>query len=256
MIDPKAEIDSSADVGAYVVIGPNVKIGPKVVLHHHCMVNNHTTLDEGVQVHPYASVGSVPQDLKYVGGDCFLEVGKRTVIREFVTINAGTTEWNITRIGSDCLLMSYSHLGHNAVVGNNVVIANSGTLAGHVIIDDFAIIGGLVGIHQFVKIGKYTIVGGCSKVVKDLPPFMLVDGNPAKVRTINRVGLKRKGYTTKQIDLLKEAYLILYKRGFNVSQAKQHLGTLAESSVEVREILNFIEASSRGIARGETGGDE
>lgn len=250
IIDSKAQIDNSATIGAHVMIGPNVRIHKDVIIDHHAMVDNHTVVEEGVHVFPYAAVGGIPQDLKYKKTQgCFCKVGARTVIREFVTINAGADDDHITEVGEDCLLMAYSHLGHNAVVGNRVIMANSATLAGHVHIGDGAVIGGLVGIHQFVKVGKMVIVGGCSKVVKDLPPFMLADGNPAVIRAINKVGLHRKGFSEEQINKIKTAFRYLYRSDLMVSTALEKIKELG-SDPEIMEIINFINNSDRGIAKG------
>ncbi|EKD28678.1 MAG: Acyl-(Acyl-carrier-protein)-UDP-N-acetylglucosamine O-acyltransferase [uncultured bacterium] len=251
IIDKKAKIEKDVEIGPHVIIGPNVIIHSGVVIQHHACVDNHTEIHNDVNIFPFASVGSDPQDLKFKKGDeAYCTVGKRTVIREFVTINAGSKKDHITQIGSDCLLMAYSHLGHNAVIGNHVIIANVGTLAGHVHIDDNAIVGGLVGIHQFVKVGKMVIVGGCSKVVKDIPPFMLADGNPAEVRGINKIGLRRHNYTTKQSAAIKDAYKILYRSKLTRPQALKKLQDLTEEIPEVGDILDFIAKSNRGITKG------
>lgn len=250
IIDPKAQIDSSATIGAHVMIGPDVVIKKDAVIQHHAMVDNVTVIEEGVNIFPYAAIGGIPQDLKYKKSQkCFCKVGARTVLREFVTLNAGAEDGHPTEVGSDCLLMAYSHMGHNAVIGNRVIMANSATLAGHVHIDDQAVIGGLVGIHQFVKIGKMVIVGGCSKVVKDLPPFMLADGNPAVIRSINKVGLHRKGYSDEKIAKIKMAFKYLYRSDLMVSTALEKIKALGPDP-EIMEIINFINNSDRGITKG------
>ena len=250
IINPKAQIDSSATIGAHVMIGPDVVIKKDVVVQHHAMVDNVTVIGEGVTIFPYAAVGGIPQDLKYKKTQkCFCNVGARTVLREFVTLNAGAEDGHATEVGSDCLLMAYSHMGHNAVIGNRVIMANSATLAGHVRIDDGAVIGGLVGVHQFVRIGKMVIVGGCSKVVKDLPPFMLADGNPATIHSINKIGLQRKGFTSEKIARIKMAYRYLYRNGLIVSSALEKIKELG-SDPEIMEIINFINDSDRGIVKG------
>ncbi|MBN2145533.1 MAG: acyl-ACP--UDP-N-acetylglucosamine O-acyltransferase [Candidatus Aureabacteria bacterium] len=251
LIDPKAHIETDVLIGPHVVIGPDVQIHKGVSIHHHASIIGNTVIEKDVQIHSFASIGDIPQDLKYKKEKCYCNVGERTVIREFATINAGVeNQGPITQIGSDCLMMAYSHLGHNTIVGNHVVIANSGTLAGHVKVDDYAIIGGLVGVHQFVHIGTLTIVGGCSKVNKDLPPFMLADGIPARIHYINKVGLKRKGYDPEVISKIKETFILLYRSGLNVSQALEKLVPLSNKCSEVKAVVQFIKDSERGIARG------
>jgi UDP-N-acetylglucosamine acyltransferase len=251
IVDPKAKIASDVDIGPYAFIGPDVILQQGVSIGHHASVTGYTEIGKEVKIYPFASVGDNPQDLKYKGERCACKVGDRTVIREFVTINSGAkTQGPITQIGEDCLMMAYSHLGHNTVVGNGVVIANSGTLAGHVVVDDYAIIGGLVGVHQFVHIGTLTIVGGCSKVNKDLPPFMLADGIPARIHYINKVGLKRRGFQIKNISKIKETFILLYRSGLNVSQALKKLAPFTKEYPEIKTIIQFIKHSERGIAKG------
>jgi UDP-N-acetylglucosamine acyltransferase len=251
IVDPKARIETSVKIGPHAVIGPEVEIGEGTVVDHHTFIEGHTRVGKNVRIHPYAALGGVPQDLKYDGEPCYLEIDDRTEIREFVTINAGTGNGPKTRLGKDCLLMAYSHVGHNTILGDGIVMANVATLAGHVVVDDFAIIGGLVGVHQFVRIGKMVMVGGCSKVVKDLPPYMLADGNPATIRSINKIGLKRKGVDDSVITAIKESFKALYKSGCNITNSVRKLRDIPDPCTELREILDFIEQSQRGIARGE-----
>ena len=247
IVDKKAEIASEVEVGPYAFIGPHVKIFKKAIIHHHASVVGYTHLDEGVEIHPFASIGGPPQDLKYNGAESYCKIGTRSVIREYVTINSGTEHGSETRIGSDCLMMAYSHLGHNAIVGDEVIIANAGTLAGHVEVEDKVIIGGLVGIHQFVRIGRMAFIGGCSKIVKDMPPFCLADGNPARVRAINRIGMQRKGYSAETILNVKRAYKLLYHNHLIFSEAKKQLSSLAKECSEVQCMIDFMEKSQRGI---------
>lgn len=250
IIDKKAEIESDVEIGAHVSIGPNVKIGKGVVIHHHASVDGWTEIGNDVKIFPYAALGGIPQDLKYKTGKCICRIGARTVLREFVTVNCGAEPGGATQVGEDCMLMAYSHLGHNVTIGKNVIIANAGSLAGHVVVDDYANIGGLVGIHQFVHVGRMVFIGGCSKVIKDLPPFMIVDGNPAEVRYINKIGLQRRGFSSDIIAKIRRAFKILYKSGLNFSQALERLSELGNDK-EILEIINFIKNSHRGITRGE-----
>ena len=251
IIEKSAKIDKDVQIGAHVVISGNVTIKSGAIIDHHAFIDCITEIGHDVHIHPFASVGSIPQDLKFKKGEpsyCF--VGDRTVIREFTAINSGTGVDTPTRIGSDCLLMAYAHLGHNASIGNGVIIANAGTIAGHVEIADNVIIGGLTGIHQFVHIGELVIVGGCSKVVKDIPPYMLVDGNPSRVRSINTIGLQRKGYSKEVLSKLKDAFKILYKKGMTFSKAQSTLQKKLGDTLEVQKIISFIDNSERGLTGG------
>jgi UDP-N-acetylglucosamine acyltransferase len=251
IIDPAATLAGDVSIGAYAFVGPDVEIRSGCVLHHHASITGTTKLEEGVQVHPFASVGSTPQDLKYKTGElCECFIGSRTVIRESVTINAGSRQDVPTKIGSDCLLMAYAHVGHNSTVGNGVVIANAGTLGGHVVIGDNVIVGGLVGIHQFVRVGKLAIIGGCSKVVQDIPPFMMADGNPAKIRSINQVGLERNEFDKEAINRIKQCTTTLTRRGHALPNALAKIQDLADGCTEVQEVIEFVKTSKRGIPRG------
>lgn len=251
MINKKAEIGENVNIGPYVMIGPNVKIHSNVTIESFASINGYTEISEKCHIFQSAVIGGIPQDLKYKGEKCYCKIGKRSIIREFVTINAGSEKGNKTEVGDDCLLMAYAHLGHNAKIGNSVIIANAGTLAGHVEIQDNVILGGLVGIHQFVKIGKMVIIGGCSKIVKDIPPFMLADGNPASVHSINLIGLQRQGYSKETIQNIKDAFKILYKSKLNFSNATEKLKTIfGNKNKDINLIIDFIEKSERGITRG------
>ena len=265
IVDTKAEVASDVEIGPYTVIGPNVCLESGARIMHHVSISGNTVIESGAEIYPFCSIGGAPQDLKYRGEPIYCQVGARTILREYVTINAGSKgadskgadskgadsqgkKWPATQIGADSMMMAYAHLGHNTVVGSAVVIANSAALAGHVTVGDFAIIGGLVGVHQFVHVGKMVIIGGCSKVVKDIPPYMLAQGNPAKVRYINKVGLRRKGLSAEALHHIKQAFVTLYASGLNVSQAFEKLQASSKEFPEVKEILDFIEMSDRGLA--------
>jgi UDP-N-acetylglucosamine acyltransferase len=189
------------------------------------------------------------QDLKYKGGAPRVEIGERTTIREYVTVNAATNDGDVTRVGSGCHIMAYVHVAHDCIVGNEVIMANCATLAGHVQIEDQAIIGGLCGIHQFVRVGRLAITGGCSKLTQDLPPFMMADGNPLEVRTINSVGLKRRGVPETTEGLIKKAHRILYREGLSTRQALEKLEREIELVPEIQHLINFIKSSERGIVK-------
>ncbi|MEO6052624.1 MAG: acyl-ACP--UDP-N-acetylglucosamine O-acyltransferase, partial [Chthoniobacterales bacterium] len=217
MIHPTAVIDASAEVGSNTRIGPYCVIGPKVVIGDDCELTNHvtfagpTTIGNSNIFYPYCSIGQRTQDLKYKAEPTYLEIGSHNSFREFCTVNRGTAPESKTVIGNHGNFLAYSHIAHDCIVGDHVIFSNNGTLAGHVIVEDHALIGGLAGVHQFCRIGKYAILGGCTKVVQDVVPFMIADGNPAEVRGINQVGLERNDFSTEAVRNLKEAYRIIYR---------------------------------------------
>ena len=249
IVDPGARLGEGVEIGPYCVVGPHVKLGNSTRLMSHVVVDGWTTLGEGCTVFPFASIGQMTQDLKYKGGAPRVEIGDRTTLREYVTVNAATHDGDVTRVGSRCHIMAYVHVAHDCVVGNEVVMANAATLAGHVIIEDQAIIGGLCGIHQFVRIGRLAITGGCTKLTQDLPPFMMADGNPVEVRAINSVGLKRRGVSEATEGLIKKAHKILYREGLSTRQALEMIGQQIELVPEIEHLINFIKSSERGIAK-------
>ena len=254
-IHPTAIVDSAADlgegveIGPYCVIGPHVKLGAGTRLMSHVVVDGWTSLGAGCTVFPFASIGQMTQDLKYKGGAPRVEIGERTTLREYVTVNAATNDGDVTRVGSGCHIMAYVHVAHDCIVGNEVIMANAATLAGHVIIEDQAIIGGLCGIHQFVRVGRLAITGGCSKLTQDLPPFMMADGNPLEVHTINSVGLKRRGVPETTEGLVKKAHRILYREGLSTRQALEKMEREIELVPEIQHLINFIKSSERGIVK-------
>lgn len=254
-IHPTAIVDSSASlgegvsVGPYSVIGPHVEIGAHTRVMAHAYLDGHMRLGSNCTIFPFASLGTQTQDLKYRGGTAYVEIGDRTVIREYVTVNSGTEEGEVTRVGNECLLMAYSHVAHGCTVGNEVILANCGTLAGHVVMEDHSILGGLSAVHQFVRIGRLSIIGGCSKITQDCPPFMTIDGHPAKVRGVNRVGLQRHGFNEDSMKCLKAAYRILYREGKSVTQAVENLREELGTDAEIGELIEFISHSERGIIK-------
>jgi UDP-N-acetylglucosamine acyltransferase len=248
IVDRKAEIDDDVQVGPYCVVGEGVKIGRGSRLKSHVVVEGRTTLGEGNTIFPFASVGSAPQDLKYKGEPSELIIGDRNTIREYVSLNPGTTGGGMmTRVGDDNLLMMYCHIAHDCILGN--VIANGATLGGHVVIQDQVIVGGLVGIHQFVQIGSGAILGAGSMVSKDVPPFCNATGDRARLRGLNLEGLRRRGFDRAKLDTLKKAYRIIFQSKKKTSEALEKVRAEIPPSAEIELLVTFIEGSQRGICR-------
>ena len=243
-----AQIGEDCEIGPYCIVGEYVKLGPRCRLHSHVVVDGHTTIGEENEIYPFTTIGLKTQDLKWSGGTTYTTIGDRNVIRESVTIHSATGDGEVTAIGSDNNLLANTHVAHNVTMGNHIIMSNVGTLAGHVMVEDYAIIGGLAAIHQFCQIGKHSIIGGCSKVVQDVPPFMMVDGNPARTRTVNKVGLERRGFVSEQISSIRQAYKILFRNGLTTSTALEKLRTELSDSDEVAHLIAFIERSERGLA--------
>ncbi len=254
MIHPTAIVSPNANINKKVEIAPYAIIEDNAVIHENCRIGpyvhiqGYTEIGAGCSIFTGAVIGSIPQDLKYRGGRTYLKVGERNVIREFVTMNSGTSEGETTVVGNNNLIMAYSHIAHNCLIGNNVIIANAGTLAGHVVIEDFAIVGGLVGIHQFCRVGRHSIIGGCSKITKDIIPFVMADGHPAIPSGVNKVGLKRRGFSDEKIIMIEEIYRKLFRSGLNVADALADIEK-TEKSEEASYITEFIRKSERGIAK-------
>ena len=254
-IHPTAVVDPDAEIGPDVVIGPYCVIGGQVAIGTGCWLQNHVTvcgpvkIGAGNRFHACCSIGQQSQDLKYKGEPTYLEIGEGNCFREFVTVNRATAVGSVTRVGNRGNFLAYSHIAHDCVVEDDVIFSNNGTLAGHVLVQEYAIIGGLTAIHQFCRIGKHAITGGCSKIVQDVPPFMIADGNPAGIRGVNVVGLERRGVPAETIRMLKESYRILYRSNLNTNQAVRELEQTFPGVAEVRELIHFIEASERGITR-------
>lgn len=250
LVDARAELAADVEIGAYCVIGPKVKIGKGTRLKSHVVVEGNTTLGEGNVIFQFASVGSIPQDLKYRGEDSQLIIGDHNTIREFVSLNPGTAGGGmITRVGNHNLLMMYCHIAHDCVLGSHNIIANGATLGGHVVIEDYVIVGGLVGIHQFVRVGTSAILGAGSMVSKDIPPYCNATGDRAKLRGLNREGLRRKGFTGEQIATLKKAYRIVFQSGLRTKDALKEVRREIPDSPDVERLVVFIERSQRGICR-------
>ena len=248
IVHPAARLDPSVSVGPFTVIGPGVEIAAGVRIGAHVVIDRDTQIGEGCRVFNGASLGTDPQDLKYAGESTRLEIGERTTIREFCTINRGTASTGVTLIGSDTLLMAYTHVGHDCVIGDRVVLANVAQLGGHVEIGDWAIFGAAVGVHQFTRIGAHAFVGGMSRVTQDVPPFLLVVGNPCTARSINMVGLQRRGFSKSSIDGLRGAFRELFKNpDRNFGQALDELELRDDLEPEVVSLIEFIRESERGI---------
>ncbi|MDB6175465.1 MAG: Acyl-[acyl-carrier-protein]--UDP-N-acetylglucosamine O-acyltransferase [Chthoniobacteraceae bacterium] len=254
-IHPTAVVDPGAQIGENVVIGPYCVIEEKVIIGDGCWFQNHVTVCGPTKIGPgnrffsFGSIGQVTQDLKYAGEPTHLEIGENNVFREFVTLHRGTAPGSVTRIGSHCYLLSYSHVAHDCVVGDHVIFSNNGTLAGHVEVGDYAVIGGLTAIHQFCRIGAHALTGGCSKIVQDVPPYMIADGNPAKVRSFNKVGLERHGFSEEAIRRIKEAYRLIYRSKLNLQQAVEQIRVDLADSPELELLIEFVTNSPRGIIR-------
>lgn len=248
IIHKGARIGKDCEIGPYCVIGEKVILGDRCRLLSHVVVDGHTVIGDDNQFFPFSSVGLRTQDHKWKGGDTRTCIGNRNIIRESVTINSATGDGETTDIGSDNLLLAYCHVAHNVALGNHVILSNAATLAGHVIVEDFAVIGGLAGIHQFCRIGKHSMTGGCSKVVRDVPPFMLADGNPAKTRAINKIGLERHGFVAETQNTLRQAHKILFRSSLNTSDAAAQIQKELPISPEIRHLLQFIQNSQRGLA--------
>lgn len=248
IVEDGAQFGTDVTIGAYAYIGKNVKIGDGTVIQHHAAVEGNTTVGKLCEIFSFACLGKKTQDLKYAGAQAFAEIGDRNVLREFCTVNMGTKEGEVTRIGNDCLMMAYSHVAHGVQIGNNVVIANSVQLAGEVVIEDFVVMGGMSGAHQFVRIGKHSMVGGMTAAKQDVAPYMIVDGTfAAETRGVNLVGLQRRGFSKEARTQLKEAFRLLYREGLNRSQALERIGYEVPDSDEVRYLVDFYKASQRGV---------
>jgi UDP-N-acetylglucosamine acyltransferase len=249
LISPKAKLAEDVSVGPFSVIGDSVSIGAGTKIASHCVLEGNTTLGKNCEVFTGAVIGSRPQDLKFKGEKVFLEIGDNNIIREYCTLNPGTGEGAKTIVGSDNLLMAYTHIAHDCQVGNGCVLANNCTLAGHVTIEDKAVIGGIVAIHQFVRVGTLSIIGGCSKVVQDIPPYSTCDGHPARVYGLNLIGLRRKKIPALSIKALAFAFKTIFNSGLLVKNALQQLKAQADNTEEVAYLIDFINKTERGLTR-------
>jgi UDP-N-acetylglucosamine acyltransferase len=249
VIHPGTQIGEACQIGPYCVIGEHVVLGPRCRLHSHVVIDGHTRLGEGNEIFPFASIGLKTQDLKWKGGLTRTEIGSHNTFREYVTINSATGDGETTTVGSHNHILAYCHIAHNVSLGDRVIMSNVATLAGHVVVEDHAVIGGLAAIHQFCRIGRMAIVGGCSKVVQDVPPFMLADGNPAETRTVNKVGMERNGISEEAQAALRQAYKILFREGLTIANALTRIEKELAPLPEVQHLLQFARSSERGLSK-------
>jgi len=253
IVDPKAQLDASVEVGAFAIVGPHVCIGARSKIGPHVVLEGHTTLGTDNTVFQFASVGAVPQDMKYAGEPTRLDIGDHNTIREFVTINLGTVQdGGVTRIGNHNWIMAYVHIAHDCQLGNHITMSNNATLGGHVHLGDCVVIGGFTTVHQFCHIGAYAMTAFTAAVAQDVPPFVTAAGNRAAPAGINSVGLQRRGFSDEQITAIKRAYKLIYRSGLPLAEAKAALREMEENSPAegyIRQLREFIDASPRGIIR-------
>lgn len=254
IVDARAQLDSTVTIGPYTVVGPHVNIAAGSRIGAHCVIEGHTRIGKDNQIFQFNSIGAIPQDKKYAGEPCELHIGDRNTIREFCTFNIGSPgAGGITRVGNDNWIMAYVHIAHDCQVDDQTILANNTTLGGHVHVADWVIIGGLTGVHQFVKIGAHAMVGFSSAVTQDIPPFMMADGNPLAVRGFNIEGLRRRNFGEERITAVKQMHKILYRAGKTLTQARADIAALADSLpqavADIALMSEFLSQSTRGIAR-------
>ncbi len=250
VVSPNAQIGAGCRIGPFTVIGEEVTLGNGVVVDSHCVIDGRTRIGDETYIYPFVSIGLPPQDLKFAGEQTETEIGQRTRIREFVTIHRGTAGGGgITRIGDDCFLMAQAHVAHDCLIGNQVIMANAATLAGHVTVFDRANIGAYSGVHQFCRVGREAYIGGYSVVVKDALPFALTVGNHAKCYGLNKVGVRRRGYSRETIEALHHAYHLLLSSKLNTTQAVERIRQTIQGVPEVDEVVSFVESSQRGVVK-------
>jgi UDP-N-acetylglucosamine acyltransferase len=249
VIHPGAQIGEGCRIGPFCVVGEHVVLGANCHLHSHATIEGHTRLGTGNEIFPFACLGAKTQDLKWKGGVTRTEIGDRNVFRESVTVHAATNDGDATVIGNDNLFLVNAHVAHDCIIGNHVIMSGVAGLAGHVVMEDHAIISAYSGVHQFCRIGRHAIVGGYTKVVQDVPPFMLVDGIPAEARTVNKVGLERHGVPDTTITALRQAYKILFREGLTVSNALTRIEAELPALPEIKYLVEFCRSSERGISK-------
>jgi UDP-N-acetylglucosamine acyltransferase len=250
IVDPRATLAADVSVGPYSIIDGDVTIGAGTTIGAHNVITGHTTIGADNRIFHFTSIGEANQDKKYKGEPTTCVIGERNTIREYVSINRGTTQdLGETRVGHDNWLMAHVHVAHDCIVGNNTVFANHATLAGHVQVGDHTVLGGFVGVHQFCKVGAHVMAGVSSVVLQDVPPYLMITGSPAEPRSINSEGLKRRGFTPEGILAIKRAYKALYREGLRLEEAKRKLAEIAKESPEVVPFLEFLNTATRGIVR-------
>lgn len=247
IIEPGAKIGKNVTIEPYVVIKGTVTLGNNVVIKSHVYLDGNTTIGDGTTIWPGASIGTKTQDLKFQGEKTYVEIGKNTEIREFVTINSSCQEGSIVKVGDNCLIMAYCHVAHNCVIGNHVIMANSAMLAGHVEIEDFAIIGGMTPIHQFVRVGAYAMVGGLSRITNDIPPYTLGAGVPYKLGGLNMIGLKRHNFRYELRKDLTQAFKLTYRSGYHLDEALSRVENEITQSSVIKHWVDFCRKSKRGL---------
>jgi UDP-N-acetylglucosamine acyltransferase len=249
IVHPKAAIAETCDIGPYCVIGAHVTLGDGCKLHSHAVIDGHTRLGRENEIFPFAAIGQKTQDLKYKGGHPRLEIGDQNVFREGVTVHCATNDGEATVIGSHNLFLIHSHVAHDCILGDHIIMSGYAGLAGHCRVEDYAIFSGYVAVHQFCRIGRLSLMGGCSKIVQDVPPFMIVDGNPGETRTINKVGLERAGVAEAVQAALRQAYKILFREGLTITNALAKIEGELPSIPEIQHLVQFIRSSERGISK-------
>lgn len=252
LVDPKAQLGAGVQVGPYAIIGAEVELGDGCRVGHHATIEGPSKIGPRNEFFPYAAIGFKTQDLKYKGEPTYLEMGEGNVFREFSTVHRGTGPGEKTIIGNGNLFLSYSHIAHNCVVGNNTIFSNNATLAGHVVVEDHVVISGLSAVHQFCRIGAHAIIGGCAKIVQDVPPYLIADGNPAQLRGVNEVGLKRRGFQEAEIKALRRAYRVLADKTLNFSQAVAKIEASDDAAnPHIQGLIAFLKTTQRGVIRPE-----
>lgn len=248
LVEPTAILDESVVVGPFAYIGPHARIGAGSVVQHHATVDGNTIMGEQNTVFPYAFIGGQTQDLKYKGGLPGLRIGDRNVFREYCTVHTATAEGDETVIGNDCYFLAYSHVAHECHLGNHVLLGHNSTFGGHIVAEDYAVVGGHTALHPFVRLGRNCYVGGMTKVTQDIPPYMIAEGSPAEIKLINKVGMQRTGHTPEQINLAMRLFKLLYKDGYNRTQALEQLqaGLLGQDPM-IAYLIAFIQDSKRGL---------
>ncbi len=250
IISPEAEISDDVEIGAYSIIGPDVHIGKQTVVGSHVVIETHTDIGERCRIYQFAAIGAAPQDLKYRGEKTRVIIGNDNTIREFVTIHRATAaDTGITVMGDHNLIMAYSHIAHNCILDNHIIMVNAANLAGHIHVEDYAIIGGLSGVHQFTRIGAHAMIGGASAVTRDVAPYLIVAGNHATTHGLNVVGLKRRGFQEETINAIKRAYTLVFRSSLLLKTAIERIQEEVEDIPEVRHFIEFIEKSERGLCR-------
>ena len=249
IIHAGTQIGEGCEIGPYCVIGEHVVLGANCKLHSHVVIDGHTRLGSGNQIFPFASIGLKTQDLKWKGGVTRTEIGDNNTIREYVSIHSATDDGDATVIGARNNILAYCHVAHDCRLGDDIIMSNVATLAGHVTVGDRAVIGGLAAIHQFCRVGKFSMIGGCSKVVQDIPPFMIADGNPAETRTVNKVGMERHGISEAAQAAMKAAYKILFREGLNIPNAIARVEAELPQLPEIKHLVEFVKTSERGISK-------